>query len=531
MRRNLLFAALTVAMTAGAQETYDNAILATRDLNGTARYVGMGGAMDALGADLSVISSNPAGIGLFRSSQTRVTFGMMSQQDAPDFAGASKSHASFDQAGFVYSMRTGRQSFVNFAFNYHKSRDFNQILTAAGKLGGASQNQLSYGKYANGLFDMDVSNDGDLIGYQNATSDYASNMYNQVDYLYWNALLAEIDDQGNISMGYNPGESYAFGKNSNGYIGDYDLNISGNFNDRFYWGLTVGIHDVHYNGYTEYAENLLAADNQGVGSVTLTDDRSITGTGFDIKAGVIVRPVEESPFRIGLSVATPTWYELTSSNYTKIYNNSEFGMYDDGSLSESFKFKLNTPWTFGLSLGTTVGDYLALGAVYEYADYGSLDTRIITDYGYDYWDDTYWSDSESDRAMNSHTKKTLEGVSTLKLGVEYRPDPTIAVRFGYNYVSPMYKEKGSRNVDVDSPYAYYASTTDYTNWEATNRITCGVGFTMDKFTMDLGYQYTVQDGKFYPFNDTYMMEAGARVAPAKVSDKRHQVMMTLGYNF
>ena len=51
-----------------AQETYENAKVSAQDLNGTARYVGMGGAMEALGADISTISSNPAGIGLFRKS-------------------------------------------------------------------------------------------------------------------------------------------------------------------------------------------------------------------------------------------------------------------------------------------------------------------------------------------------------------------------------------------------------------------------------------------------------------------------------
>ncbi|MEE3384030.1 MAG: hemin receptor, partial [Prevotella sp.] len=58
--------ALALSLPVMAQETYENANIATKDLNGTARYVGMGGAMDALGADLSTMSSNPAGIGLFR---------------------------------------------------------------------------------------------------------------------------------------------------------------------------------------------------------------------------------------------------------------------------------------------------------------------------------------------------------------------------------------------------------------------------------------------------------------------------------
>ena len=69
MKKHILFAAMSLAtLPMTAQETYENAKLLGEDLNGTARYVGMGGAMEALGADISTISSNPAGIGLFRRS-------------------------------------------------------------------------------------------------------------------------------------------------------------------------------------------------------------------------------------------------------------------------------------------------------------------------------------------------------------------------------------------------------------------------------------------------------------------------------
>ena len=59
-----LMAAAMLTTAATAQETYDNAQLAQKDLNGTARYVGMGGAMEALGADISTMGTNPAGIGM-----------------------------------------------------------------------------------------------------------------------------------------------------------------------------------------------------------------------------------------------------------------------------------------------------------------------------------------------------------------------------------------------------------------------------------------------------------------------------------
>ena len=51
---------LAAVLPVTAQDTYESARLLGSDLNGTARYVGMGGAMEALGADISTISTNPA---------------------------------------------------------------------------------------------------------------------------------------------------------------------------------------------------------------------------------------------------------------------------------------------------------------------------------------------------------------------------------------------------------------------------------------------------------------------------------------
>ena len=146
-----------MSVPALAQETYQNTKMAENSLTGTARYVGMGGAMEALGADISTMSSNPAGIGLFRKSQVSMTFGVVAQTDAEtalNYNGSTlsfdgkKSKPSFDQAGFVWSPSSKSSNYINLGFNYHKSTNFNQILTAVGRLDGASQNRLTAAKYA-----------------------------------------------------------------------------------------------------------------------------------------------------------------------------------------------------------------------------------------------------------------------------------------------------------------------------------------------------------------------------------------------
>ncbi len=557
MKRKIFLAAATLlAFTSQAQETYQSAQLADNDLNGTARYIGMGGAMEALGADISTIASNPAGIGMFRKSSVNTSFGLVSQEDTKRFDGAKGTNMSFDQAGFVYSMRSNRNTFVNFAFNYHKSKNFDQILSTAGALNGASQNKLSYLKGAAGVYDAVRYGRADNNGHftestpgtgngawlgvnQYGNNYYESTAYSQLDYLYYNTLLM---DNSNGYAYYNDANAYGMNRHTNGYIGEYDFNISANISDRFYIGITCGLHDVHYNDHSVYSEQLVDANGNTSGTVAVSDDRRITGNGFDAKLGIIVRPVATSPFRVGLYVHTPTWYSLTTSNYTKLSyapianaGGATTESAAQGSINESYDFKLYTPWKFGLSLGHTVGNYLALGATYEWTDYSALDNRINDGGYYDDWG-SYYETSSSDKAMKSNTKASLRGVSTVKIGAEFRPAPEWSVRLGYNYVSPMYKNDGYKDGTVESYGTYYSSTTDYTNWKATNRFTIGAGYAHKGFSIDLAYQYSQTNGDFYPFMNYY---AGTNedkslnniAEGTEVRYKRNQLLLTLGYKF
>jgi len=514
MKKYIAAAMMLVTLPLAAQETYENAKLAETDLDGTARYVGMGGALEALGADISTIGTNPAGIGLFRKSSANVSFGFVNQQDAPDFANANKTYMSFDQAGFVYTSRTGRNSFLNFAFNYHKSKNFDFILSATDLLGNASQNKLTYSKQKEGYLYP-----ADLKGVPVFSEPSIST--NQLDYIY--APNINYDERDNTWY-YENAEYYTFNRSHTGYIGEYDFNLSGNINNRVYLGLTIGLHSVHYKHYGEYTEFFRLNS-----PITVADDREITGEGADIKAGIIFRPIEDSPFRVGLSVSTPTWYDLTTRNYTTL---SDAG--GSAESHEEYSFKLYTPWKFGVSLGHTIENYLALGASWEFADYANLDTRLKTDEYYNWWYDEYRSDSESDDIMNRHTKQTLKGVSTLKLGAEFKPDKDIAVRFGYNYVSPLYQKDGFKDGTLSSEGSYYSSATDYTNWDATHRITCGLGFQLDQLNLSFAYQYQTQNGHFEPFmsyQDAYDATEDNIVNAVKVSNKRHQVLFTATYTF
>ena len=106
MKKLLSISVVFCSLTAVAQDSFMNeqALNNSSDVIGTSRYVGMGGAMGALGADMSVISWNPAGIGMYRKNDVAITFGGL----------WGKSHieeerrgiGTLDQVGMVYSMPT-----------------------------------------------------------------------------------------------------------------------------------------------------------------------------------------------------------------------------------------------------------------------------------------------------------------------------------------------------------------------------------------------------------------------------------------
>ena len=537
MKSKYIFFAVSLfaALSANAQETYENAKLAGEDLNGTARYVGMGGAMEALGADISTIGSNPAGIGLFRHSNVSLSAGFLMQSDGKEFSNGKKTNLSFDQIGGVYTTRTGQKSFLNFGFNYHKSKNFDYILNAAGSLNGSSQNKQSYikgllGDENNGGFYVGKNKDGQNIGYVNATSTNVAYTWSQIDNLYWNSLIPGSTGTYN----YEKATGYTLDRAHTGYIGNYDFAVSGNLNDRVYLGLTFGMKDVNYKGYSEYRENL-----NNAGGVLVRDERKVTGSGFDITAGVIVRPVAESPFRIGAYVKSPTWYDLTTSNATGLVY-AQGTKNKESYISNSYDFKMWTPWKFGFSLGHTIGNNIALGATYEYENYANINSRVNNGGYYDYYYDQYYESSIPDKNMNAHTKEVLKGVSTLKLGVEYKPVSNVALRAGYNYVSAMYVNDAQKDPGLASLGTAYSSTTDYTNWGEINRFTLGVGYQVKKFNIDLAYQYSAQKGSFAPFSNvkdvtytsgTTTITESNIASNTDVKNNRSQLLLTLGYRF
>ena len=513
--KRIIYPLLLFAAHATAQDIYRLESFTATDLNGTARFVGMGGAMGALGADISVMGTNPAGIGLYRRSDLSATASLTAQPHAEKFHDVGRTRASFDQVGFVYAMNLDDfegLKFMNFGVNYQKSRNFkNHINVQNFATGGLSQSwQMMDLAYAGGWLDLGLKEDREL------TTPFTNLGYDT------QLIFPTYDDKGYVN-GYEPSDadSYSYRRVQWGSTHELDFNLAANINDRLYLGVTAKYHFLNQKSFTDYSEMLIDYSDDSLHEYYYLNDERTEGEGYSGALGIIYRPVEYSPFRVGLSIHMPTYYEIETSS--DLYMESP---YADGSRPYSAQddavynhYEMRTPWRFNVSMGGTVGNYLAYGAEYEYYDASSM--RV-----------TYDNGLSKDYALKHEADRCLQGVHTLRLGAELRLIDGLYARAGYNYQSSPYKNSAYLNQFLNSSNYYYSTNTDYVNLGELQRVTAGVGYRSGNWYADMSYQYQVQTADVYAF---HLPESSGnttnRLQAAQVDLDRHNVQFTVGYKF
>ncbi len=522
MKRYILLPLLAIAFTTQAQDTYMNERLTNNssEVIGTARYVGMGGALGALGADMSVISWNPAGIGLYRKHDVAFTFG--GTWGKSSIVEENRGKGTFDQAGFVFNMKTGGETcpYVNFSFNYQKKIDFNHNFYAFNdNLGGLSQmDQVAQ------------------LGYWDNGTESLAGLAIDKTYIFpvTDVNGNQIKDDNGRGYYYNYYASYSnkYTHHSEGSAQAFDFNLSTNINDRAFLGLTIGVDNLRFRELTCYEEF-------GDESYSLSRNCKITGTGFNVKLGTIIRPIESNSFRLGFVVETPTWYHLRNITWF------DFGkeLYEDSALKSDLRFKLRSPWKVRTSIGSTVGSTFAWDVDYEYASYAG------TSMGYPEYDDS-WEGNVKDVAMNQFTRDILRGTHTLRAGIEVNATKSLAFRLGYNLSTSAYKKSiGFDQYYIDSNAMNYATGTNYMRLGNTNILTLGAGYHYKKFYVDLAYKIRNQKGDFYAFDTRFTDEVNgdpvflnnvrtdapelinATIDPVGVDLTRQTITCTLGFKF
>jgi long-subunit fatty acid transport protein len=544
-----------------AQYAFDVLQMSQTELRGTSRFQSMAGAFGALGGDLSTLTQNPAGIGVYRNSDLGITLGL-------DFnctkSGVDKMNATkfnVNNVGYVGAIRLNSETVpnLNFGFTYNRLHSYNRHY-----IGGVGDIQTSMSNFiadefvnVRGITDADMYWTDDFNPYFDGHAPWvAITTYdmptNNQGYAGIINHIPNTDDNGNEHLDGNGvstiGSHFqglygngtygnAFYKvNERGHADEYNIAFGGNVANKLYFGLDFGILDLDFRSDQYYREELndayvkdgeedvLYADiiNQNTrADWQLYNYKHTKGTGVNFKLGLIWRPTQA--LRIGAAFHTPTFYDMRDTYYVeaniKAYQDNNNLLYNatkgsnDG-YDYSSNYTISTPWRFMGSVAGVIGTSGIVSLDYECVANESM--RIGDDQGNNYPDATV------------DVKNYFKPSHIIRLGGEYRVNPNWSLRAGYS-IKTSQVEQG-----VDK-YDYNINTSDlnpaYQYDNKVHHITCGVGYRHKSFYTDLAYVHKIRNSvynAFSPINDEYGYEPNVS---ASVTDHNNRISLTLGVRF
>ena len=532
-------AVAVVATVAGGglaigQSAIDAYNISQTSLRGTARFVAMGGAFTSLGGDISTLSQNPAGIGMYRKSEMAVSmdfnFRRFTTTAGNDVMKSSKNPVYFDNVGYVGTQRlNGAMRNFNWGVSYSRVNSFQRNFS--GYNSSTSTSMSNYiASFTNGI-------NSDELAFSENYNPYKDSGYDWMSILAYNTFM--INNPGSDRTQYQglygqgtKGDAY-YEMRENGYVDEYSIDLGGNVSDLVYWGLGVGIQDMSYTREGMYSESMENANVfnptdgrlvKGNAGFNLLSRQNISGTGCNLKFGLIVRPIDE--LRIGVAVHTPTWYHLnhygdgevdfnyTPNGSTKTHSGNEYtDTYD-------FDSRINTPWRLMFGASTVLGGRAIVSLDYEYQAYNNMSVK------YQQYNSYGWGGSfVADEAVNSDIKTYFMGTSIVRLGLEYRLTSNWSLRAGYNY-----QTGGVRSDVLDNRVDVSTSGTDlsYTLNRSTQYLSCGIGYRYGGWYIDAAYQWRHRNSDFHPYTpfDSY-----ADTPSCKLDENIHSLTLTTGFRF
>jgi hypothetical protein len=436
--------------------------------------------MGALGGDMSTFNMNPAGLGIYRSSEFLLSPGLTFSNVRTTFVSDStlplsvngRSAFNFGSIGLVLAQElSGDWKNVNFGLSYNRIASFNRSMSFVGTSTGS--------RLVN--FVQEANN-------SNSLPDALDPFEEQ---LAWDAYLIDNPSGGTDYVGAAIDSNYIqksqFIRQSGG-INELGISLGANYLNKFYIGGTLGIDFLRQRDIRDYSETELSG-NTDFKSLNFNEERNVTGTGINLKLGIIYRVSKN--LRMGLALHTPTAYSLTERFTTKlsgsvIWNDTlRVTSIDDPKLSPTGQFKHNfySPWLANFSIGLTMGKkdakvkgFLCLDA--EYLDYSIGSFRLkAADTNANAADQLYMNN------LNKAIGEQYQGVARGRIGGELAID-ALRLRAGYRIqTSPFQKEvKGVNDMRHD--------------------ISLGLGYRTDDFFFDIAYMYTMNQFEYSPYYAT-----------------------------
>ena len=483
-RYTLLILAIGLIFQTGyTQNSTDAYRFSSYDILGSARFVALGGAYSSIGGDLSTLNYNPAGLGIFQSSE--FSFSPAVNYSATDaiYNGSmgmdSKANFNIGMFGMVNTRRfhdgsrasaSGWKA-INYGFSLNRTKNFNNTIFIAGESQSSS-----------------LAN----VWRDNASGSYPEDLNSFSTGLAWETYILDTVP-GNPTQYYSgapvDGVSQTYWEESKGYINELSFAVSANYNDKLIIGFSLGIPNLHYKRKIEYSE--LALQNPAdyeFNEFLYTENLLTEGAGINAKIGFIY--IVSPAIRFSGAFHTPTYYGELIDEYS---SSLETIMGDDNSYFKespigNMSYNLRTPIRAMAGMSFFVYKNGFISVDYEYMDYGN---SKLSSSSYAFLDE------------NRDIRADYKVTHNIRIGTEWKMD-YFTLRGGYNIISsPMNPDV---NDIISSSYSF------------------GAGYRLGNSSFDFAYSKRTTENLFYMYNPDY-------VNPASLKNITSNFIFTLGYKF
>ena len=444
--------------------------------SGTARMVGVGGAMSSLGGDMGSLSLNPAGVAVYRKSEftlsPRIQFTSVGStlNDGPQFV-ENKAKFGIENVGLVFykGYNNKKLKALNLGISLNKVANFSRRTVYEGTTAGSIINEFQ--ENAQGLTNAEL--DGFTSGIAadagalfildgDQSTEWSSDFRDAFGTLFdfENASIARKETITTI-----------------GGVNDLAFTMGLNISHKLYVGIAGSFPIVRFEETRSYEE-----DDSNTNAVplfrNLNYNQSITtsGIGAAFRAGFIYRITNE--IRLGGSVHSPTRYALSDSFNTSM---EYFFVEDEGtstqalidgegmSLPGEFNYALKTPWRISGGASVVLKKFGFISLDVEYLDYSSQEYNFTTN------GNTPGLRTAED-AVNTDIESSFTSALNIKIGAEYLIKK-FRLRAGYGrFGSPFDEGVDARNV-----------------------ISVGAGFRGENTYLDLAFRNTSSTESYSPY--------------------------------
>ncbi len=483
----LLFSVCTLHHAVAQIYTYPGLVkqFSTSYSFGTARMQALGGANSALGADMSAITGNPAGLGFYTRSEVNMSLAYTGVQTKSMYLStadeASDNQIQVPTLGMVISSNTlsGGEWHGSFGFGYSRQAIFIQPTQISGTNNRSSLLD-SFIEKANDKGATGASLDDEFDSYSGTATSPEALAY-QTYLINPNSISGGAPFERFQAL--LPTIQYGTAANT-GALTSWDFAYGASYRDKFYLGAALHFSKITSSSSTTWEDEFVGA--KYVDGFQYAETLQTAGSGIALSLGGIYK-VNPS-LRLSFAVKTPTYYDQMNETYNARLFPNVIGIPTTGSsgnpiiitkvnplrlTTNEFTYQFLSPMKVSGGFAYFFSKKGFLTADLEYVGYGGMKVYSAELGGA--------ANQAFQTKYNGQISRNYEGALNVKVGSEIRISPSISVRGGAALFG--------------SGYAASYDTIDRNALQFSG----GIGYRKSNFYIDLTAIHRTQKDAYTPY--------------------------------